>query len=113
MADQKLLSKFQIFQSRLQSSQFIYQLDVQTLLPLEVAASAVGKSVSTFRSDLIRRPQSLPKVTRRHGRVFVVVSDLINWRDNTSVENATTPPTKKKRGRPTKAEQLARQQAGV
>lgn len=119
------LSKFQILQTRLQNSQFVYGLDVRTLLPIEIAASVIGKSCSTFRSDLIRRPHSLPQVTRRHGRVFVVVGDLINWlagspsvspiipHTQTSIE----PPTKRKRGRPTKVEQQARltqsQSAGV
>lgn len=118
---QNKVNKFQILQSRLQASQFVFSLDARTLLPIEVAAPTIGKSTSTFRSDLIRRPQSLPKITRRNGRVFVLAGDLIDWltggrpTDNSSSTQIpsviTEPPVKKKLGRPTKAQQLAKKQA--
>lgn len=102
------ISKLQILQSRLQASQFVYSLDVRTLLPIELAAPAIGKSSSTFRSDLVRRPDALPPVVRRNGRVFVSVGDLIGWLD-ARPSDPQPQPGKSKRGRPTKAEQLARQ----
>jgi hypothetical protein len=100
------LSRAQIYQSRLQSSQFVLGLDPRTLLPIELAAPAIGKSTGTFRSDLVRRPNSLPVVTRQGGRVFVKVSDLIDWLEG----RRPAPPTsdKPKRGRPTKVEQARR-----
>lgn len=104
------ISKIQILQSRLAATQFVYQLDVRTLLPIELAAPAIGKSPSTFRSDLIRRPSCLPQVTRRGGRVFVKVGDLINWLNARPAEQVAPDPGKPRRGRPTKSMQIARQQ---
>lgn len=104
------LNKFQVLQARLESSQFVFGLDVRTLLPVEIAAAAIGKSASTFRSDLLRRPRALPRVTRRHGRVWVLCGDLINWLDGRSGES-DDDEAKPKAGRPTKAEQVRRQQA--
>jgi hypothetical protein len=102
--------KSQILHSRFAATQFVYQLDPRTLLPIELAAPAIGKSPTTFRSDLVRRPEALPSVTRRGGRVFVSVADVLDWLEHgpRQPEPEQVPRTGKKRGRPTKAEQLAR-----
>lgn len=104
---QQTISKLHIAQNRLQASQFVFQLDPRTLLPIEIAAPACGKSSSTFRSDLLRRPQSLPPVVRSHGRVHVRVKDLLDWIEGASAVPVSDAPALK-RGRPTKAMQLAR-----
>lgn len=101
------LQKFQVLQHRLESSQFVYRLDIRTLLPIDLAATAIGKSPSTFRSDLCRRPDSLPRVVRRGGRVFVFVGDLISWLDGQYLALGANIP-RRKRGRPSKAEQIVR-----
>lgn len=104
------LSRFAILQARAKSAQVVFGLDPQTLLPIELAAPAIGKSPSTFRSDLIRRPECLPRITRRGSRVLVRVSDILDWLTNGAP--ITNPAHGKRRvGRPTKAEQIARAQA--
>lgn len=118
MPDVSIVSKFKILQSRLQASQFVYTLDVRTLLPIEVAAPAIGKSASTFRSDLCRRPKSLPKVIRKNGRVFVCVGDLINWLDQRPGEDVQSalPPSAQvlpERGRPRKQESVEARSRGM
>jgi hypothetical protein len=114
MHHQDIVSKSQILKSRLSASQFVFNLNPITLLPIELAAPAIGKSTSTFRSDLVRRPGSLPVVTRRGGRVFVRVADLIDWLEGRRPAPVADPTSDKpRRGRPTKAAQIARQQAGV
>jgi hypothetical protein len=106
---QDRVQKSQILQSRIQASQFVLSLDPRTLLPIELAAPAIGKSTGTFRSDLVRRPGSLPVVTRQHGRVFVRVADLIDWLEGRRPAPAVAvQPTHKRRGRPTKVEQARR-----
>jgi hypothetical protein len=115
MHHQDRVLKSQILQSRLNASQFVFGLHPRTLLPIEIAAPSIGKSASTFRSDLVRRPNSLPVITRQHGRVFVKVSDLIDWMEGRRPAPALAVELthKPKRGRPTKADQIARQQSGV
>lgn len=109
-AESAYVSKLQVLQARYAASQFVYELHPRTLLPLDLAASAIGKTVSTFRSDLCRRPESLPPVVRRGGRVWVLVGDLLTWLD-TPATPVEPDPDRPKRGRPTKAVQLARQRA--
>lgn len=103
------LSRFAILQARTESSQFVLSLNPVTLVPVELAAPALGKSPSTFRSDLIRRPECLPRITRRGHRVLVRVSDILDWLSNGAPADPT--PGKRRVGRPTKAEQLAYAQA--
>lgn len=104
------LSRFAILHARAESAQVVFKLDPQTLVPVEIAAPVIGKSPSTFRSDLVRRPECLPRITRRGRRVLVRVSDLLDWVNNGAP--ITDPAHGKRRvGRPTKAEQIARAQA--
>jgi hypothetical protein len=107
--DVEQLSRFQVYQSRLQASQFILSLHPSTLVPLDIASPFLGKTVATVRTNLSREPEILPPVVRRNGRVFMRVSDLMAWADGTATAAPTAPaPTGKKRGRPTKAQQAAR-----
>jgi hypothetical protein len=108
--DIEQISRFQVYQARLSASQLVLSLDPRTLVPLDIAAPAIGKTVATFRTNLSRSPEILPPVIRRNGRVFVRVVDLLGWMNGETPSAPTTPaPTQgKKRGRPTKAEQIAR-----
>lgn len=90
-------------QARIESVQFVFGLDPKTPLPIDLAAPAMGKSIATFRSDVTRRPELLPRLTRVGGRVFVRVGDLLAFLDQPQ-------PTTRKRGRPTKAEQIRKAQ---
>ena len=107
-----LVNKLDLLQSRIKSSQFVLTLDPQTILPIDLAAPACGKTAATFRTDVTRRPASLPKLTRIGGRIYVTVADLLaHINPNPSSVVPTTVPTPKKKGRPTLVEQAARRAA--
>jgi hypothetical protein len=89
-------------QQQLQNSQFVFGLDPRTLLPIDIAAPVVDKSVSTFRTDVTRRPSALPRLTRIGRRVFVRVADLIAF--ITPPAEADVEPARRPARRPTKAE---------
>lgn len=94
---------------------------MQTLLTVEQLSKYLHKSVPSIRSDATRNPRSLPPLCRLPGtkRLLWRVQDVENWvaehvigftkRGNTEVFR-TDDVTTAKRGRPTKAEQIARQQ---
>ena len=73
------ISKFEQQKHQAQSSQFVFELSPQTLLTIDLAAPVIGKTPSTFRCDVTRRPQSLPHLTRIGGRIFVRVDDLLSF----------------------------------
>lgn len=87
---------------RLQAAQHLYQLAPETLLPLSLAAILIGKTEATARNDITRRPNLMPKVTRIGGRVYIRKSDI------DAFIAACNTPKPRRRGRPTKAEQMAR-----
>lgn len=100
------VSREEVARATIAATQFVFGLDPRTLLPISLAAPACGKSPYTFANDVTKRPEVLPRLTRIGGRVFVQVKDLIDFLDKPpSNQPATTPG---KRGRPTKAEQMAR-----
>lgn len=69
--------KYQQEQARIEGQQFVFGLNPHTLLSIDMAAPVVGKSPATFRSDVTRRPETLPRLTRLGRRVFVRVEDLL------------------------------------
>mgnify|MGYP003505660246 CR=1 FL=1 len=86
------------------------------LLTVGELSTCIHKSVSSIRSDATRNPQSLPPICRLPGtkRLLWRLEDVEHW---LGVHVATTPPAavvepsranQPRRGRPTKAEQLAR-----
>lgn len=94
---------------------------MQNLLTVELLASKIHKSVASIRSDATRNPQSLPPICRLPGtkRLLWREEDVSKWiakhvtttEDNVSTlatDTATNAP-KPKRGRPTKAQQIAAQ----
>jgi hypothetical protein len=92
---------------------------MQALLTVDQLAECLRKSVASIRSDATRNPQSLPPVCRLPGtkRLLWRVEDVENWlgahvtASATTAEAVATPawPAMPRRGRPTKAEQVARQ----
>ena len=91
---------------------------MKALLTVDQLSQYLHKSVASIRSDATRNPQSLPPICRLPGtkRLLWRVEDVENWLAE-HVEGVAPPqrPTvafddhKPRRGRPTKAEQLARQ----
>jgi hypothetical protein len=103
-----MLSKFDLQKQRIESSQFVYSLHPATLLPIEVAAGPCLKAVSTFQTDVTRRPHTLPRLTRIGTRIFVSVQDLLDFINPSPTPAPTLAPGTRRRGRPTKSEQMAR-----
>lgn len=94
---------------------------MENLLTVELLASKIHKSVKSIRSDVARNPKSLPPICRLPGtkRLLWREEDLVRWVAKhvaTTEDNAGTLATdtaanasKPKRGRPTKAQQIAAQ----
>ena len=95
---------------QLQNTQYLHSLNPETLLPIELAAHLLNKSASTLRTDITRRPQSLPIFVRFGRRVFFIKKDIDSFIAASRcvaplLVSVSTSIVKKKRGRPTKAEQ--------
>lgn len=88
MSANLVVQKIQKQQHQLQQHQFIYDLDPRTLLSIDMAAPVVSKTPSTFRVDVTRRPHLLPRLTRIGRRVFVRVSDLLDFISPTPKQQA-------------------------
>ncbi len=102
-------SKFEQQKFQIEATQFVFTLDPRTLLPIEFAAPIIGRTTLTFRTNVTRRPESLPKLTKIGGRVFVRVQDLMDFIDPDSIRDKDTSqdlPTMRRRGRPPKRESL-------
>lgn len=96
---------------------------MRPLLTVDDLASFIHKSVASIRSDSTRNPQSLPPVCRLPGtkRLLWRIEDVEQWLAQhvanpdllrTAVhtaQNSSIP----KRGRPTKAEHIAKQRLRV
>ncbi|RKE25643.1 hypothetical protein B0G76_7191 [Paraburkholderia sp. BL23I1N1] len=89
---------------------------MQALLTVDQLAQCLRKSVASIRSDATRNPQSLPPVCRLPGtkRLLWRVEDVENWLGaHVSLVVVEAEPEEKiaarRRGRPTKADQVARQ----
>ena len=92
---------------------------MQALLTVEQLSKYIHKSVASIRSDSTRNPQSLPPVCRLPGtkRLLWRIEDVERWlaqyvansdslRATIELPQDALPP---KRGRPTKAAQVAKQ----
>lgn len=94
-------------------------MPMKYLLTVEQLSSCLHKSVASIRSDSTRNPQSLPPICRLPGtkRLLWRIEDVEQWlaqhvaeEQGTPVPNACLQETvKPRRGRPTKAEQVAKQ----
>jgi hypothetical protein len=101
------IPKFERKKKQIEQAQFVFSLDHHTLLSLDLAAGAIGRAVSTLRCDVTRRPSSLPKLTRLGGRVFVRVEDLLKF-INPAPTSEVPVPAPRRRGCPSKVEQMTR-----
>ena len=87
---------------------------MKTLITVEELSTYIHKSVSSIRSDATRNPQSLPPICRLPGtkRLLWRVEDVERWLEQHVEPQFSLPeppsPRERKRGRPTKAEQVAR-----
>lgn len=73
----------------------------------------LGRSVSSLQADKCRKPWSLPPSCTPPGvkSPLWLLDDVIGWLQQHRAPQAAPPAKKRKRGRPTKAEQVARQKA--
>lgn len=85
------------------------------LLTVEQLSAYLHKSVASIRSDATRNPQSLPPLCRLPGtkRLLWRLEDVERWLAEHVVGAATAPTAAeagslRRRGRPTKIEQIAR-----
>ncbi|WP_205200322.1 DNA-binding protein [Burkholderia sp. Cy-637] len=86
---------------------------MKTLISVEELSAYIRKTVSSIRSDATRNPQSLPPICRLPGtkRLLWRVEDVERWLEehveSHFIVEDVRPPQARKRGRPTKAEQVA------
>ncbi|PRE16526.1 hypothetical protein C6P72_24470 [Burkholderia gladioli] len=94
---------------------------MKSLLTVEQLSQYLHKSVASIRSDATRNPQSLPPICRLPNtkRLLWRIEDVECWL--ASHVHGVAPPTVRagaesrqpRRGRPTKAEQVARHRRSV
>ena len=90
---------------------------MKALLTVEQLSTYIHKSVASIRSDATRNPASLPPICRLPGtkRLLWRIEDIESWiaqhihGESTLLPAPRATDARPKRGRPTKAEQLARQ----
>jgi hypothetical protein len=91
-------------------------MSMQALLTVDQLAEHLQKSVASIRSDATRNPQSLPPICRLPNtkRLLWRAEDVERW-IGLHVAAAESPnatelasPEKRRRGRPTKAESVAK-----
>lgn len=88
---------------------------MSSLLTIEQLAAVLHKSVETLKSDRYRAPERLPPAIVGIGRrILFRQEDVDAWLQGHVVSPASSlqlaEPIKRRRGRPTKAEQMARRQ---
>lgn len=87
---------------------------MKTLLTIEQLSTYIHKTVSSIRSDVSRNPKALPPICRlpHTKRLLWRREDVDNWiAQHVETDIAPLPQTQTapRRGRPTKAEQIARE----
>ena len=94
---------------------------MKALLTVDQLSQYLHKSVASIRSDATRNPQSLPPICRLPGtkRLLWRMEDVERWLaahvEGMPIAPAIAVPDqhRPRRGRPTKAEQVARQRQGL
>ena len=90
---------------------------MKALLTVDQLSQYLHKSVASIRSDATRNPQSLPPICRLPGtkRLLWRIEDVERWLAahvegmSTAAAIAVSDQHRPRRGRPTKAEQVAKQ----
>lgn len=92
---------------------------MQALLTVDQLSVYLHKSVASIRSDASRNPQALPPICRLPGtkRLLWRIEDVEQWllehvASEGTVASHAAVGSLRRRGRPTKAEQIARQRSG-
>lgn len=95
------------------------KLEARLVVDAVGLASLIGRKTSTIRADLSRRPWTLPPAIRVGKRTIWLVESVLAWlKEHEQVfhppagENQPHKPQIRRRGRPTKAEQLGRVAGG-
>jgi hypothetical protein len=91
-------------------------MSMQALLTVDQLAEQLQKSVASIRSDATRNPQSLPPICRLPNtkRLLWRAEDVERWIGlhvagaDSPKATELAPPEKRRRGRPTKAEAVAK-----
>jgi hypothetical protein len=104
------ISRIDSLKLQAELAQFVLALNPQTRLNIELAAPVCNKTAATFRVDVTRRPECLPKLTRVGRRVFVRVADLLEFISAPQPQqpHPQPQPLRARPGRPTNAERAAR-----
>ncbi|MBR8066553.1 DNA-binding protein [Burkholderia ambifaria] len=92
---------------------------MKELITVEQLSAYLHKSVASIRSDATRNPQSLPPICRLPStkRLLWRVEDVERWLAahvegiSRPVSSVVAEDPRARRGRPTKAEQIARQRS--
>lgn len=93
------------------------ELRLPAFLTVKDLAALVRLNEFTIYHWLKDRPERLPRPTRALGRVLFIEADVRDWimrlRESIAqeTESPALPPAPRKRGRPTKAMEIARRQA--
>lgn len=94
----------------------IEDLRLPQFLTVKDLAALTRRNEFTIYHWLKREPSRLPRPTRALGRVLFIEADVRDWimrlREQIAAETASPalPPLPRRRGRPTKAEQIARRE---
>lgn len=104
---------------KIQQPQVVIQTSYPPIIGIEELAQLLGKSPATIMADRVRAPERVPpSYTPPGGKApRWLVSDVIAWLRGAASspapdDDGTTPATAPRRGRPTKAETIARRRKG-
>jgi len=89
--------------------------DLPRFITVDELARRIGRHRFTIYHWVKDQPHRLPRVTRVHGRVFFIDSDVRAWFEAVRAGSVDRDPSsaeaKPRRGRPTKAEQIRQREA--
>jgi len=94
-----------------QLANFFLNCDRKYLLNTEDLSHVLRMSPATIRTKVCRAPKTLPVVTKLGSLVFFAVGDVIDHLTRSRVQHEVEATPRRRAGRPTEAERLARQAA--
>ncbi|MCX8086903.1 MAG: DNA-binding protein [Rhodocyclaceae bacterium] len=104
----------------MQENQVVINISYPPVIGYQELSQLLDKTTATLQADLCRCPEKLPPPIRIPGQKSPrwLLSDVINWlaqyrekRDENQQVEPQKPTEKRRRGRPTKAEQIVRRAA--